>query len=106
MHRVVVTGMGVICPIGRTLAEFAAALRAGRSGVGPITLFDPALLRTRIAGEVKQTFPKYRDRKIGFAVDAARLAVADATDCGMAPNGPEASVSLGMGLELFTLDDL
>ena len=38
--RVVVTGMGAISPIGNTVEEFSASLKAGKSGVGPITLFD------------------------------------------------------------------
>lgn len=104
-YRVVVTGMGVVSPIGCVLADFATALRAGRSGVGPITLFDPAQLRTRIAAEVKQPFGGHRDRKIGFAVEASRQATLDAFPEGWR-DGHDAAVSLGMGLELFSLDDL
>jgi len=69
-HRVAVTGMGVVCAIGATLPEFRAALVAGRSGVGPITIFDPASLPTRIAAEVK-TSGVMRDRKVTFACQAA-----------------------------------
>jgi 3-oxoacyl-[acyl-carrier-protein] synthase II len=109
-HRVVVTGMGVISPIGCSLSEFSDSLRAGRSGVGPITLFDPASLRTRIAAEVKRSFTEFRDRKIGFALEAARQAVEAACACGTRPGGEqggaEAAVSLGMGLEVLHLEDL
>ncbi|HEY8183741.1 MAG TPA: beta-ketoacyl synthase N-terminal-like domain-containing protein, partial [Thermoanaerobaculia bacterium] len=52
-HRVVITGMGVVAPIGKSVPEFRDALFAGRSGIGPITIFDPATLPTRIAAEVK-----------------------------------------------------
>src|SRR5436309_1091701 len=86
-YRVVVTGMGVVSPIGCTVAEFTASLRAGVSGVGPITLFDPASLRTRIAAEVKPAFVAFRDRKISFALDAARQAALAACACGSRPGG-------------------
>ena len=52
-YRVAVTGMGVVSPIGRTVDGFRDALFAGRSGIGPITTFDPATLPTRIAAEVQ-----------------------------------------------------
>ena len=108
-HRVVVTGMGVVSPVGRNVADFAEAIRAGRSGVGTITLFDPAHLRTRIAAQVNAPVHDFRDRKIAFALEAAQEAVSDASAHGSGfggGNGNDASVSLGMGLELFSLDDL
>ncbi len=51
--RVVVTGMGVVCPLGLNIAESWEALAAGRSGVARITLFDTEGFETKIAGEVK-----------------------------------------------------
>ena len=63
-HRVAVTGMGVVSAIGRSVGEFRDALFAGRSGIGPITTFDPATLPSRIAGEVKWEGEVMRDRKI------------------------------------------
>lgn len=109
-HRVVVTGMGVVTPIGCTVADYASSLFAGVSGAGPITLFDPAQLRTRIAAEVKQPFPGFRDRKIAFAVDAARQAMEEARSPGTVPGmedaGAAGGLSLGIGLELFSMDDL
>jgi 3-oxoacyl-[acyl-carrier-protein] synthase II len=110
-HRVVITGMGIVSPLGCGLDEFGEALLAGRSGVGPITLFDPAELRTRIAAEVKYSFPgAFRDRKITFAVEAARQALTAATEGGSRPGGSspgiDAALSLGMGLELFSMEDL
>src|SRR5436309_474672 len=47
-HRVVVTGMGVVSPIGNSVTAFVESLLAGESGGGPITLFDPASLPTRL----------------------------------------------------------
>ncbi|MBI2936224.1 MAG: beta-ketoacyl-ACP synthase II, partial [Chloroflexi bacterium] len=51
--RVVVTGMGIITPLGQTVQEFWDALVAGKSGIAPITLCDPSPFPCRIAGEVK-----------------------------------------------------
>jgi len=56
-NRVVITGIGVLAPNGVGLEAFWESLCAGRSGVGPITLFDPAGLESRIAGEVKNFDP-------------------------------------------------
>jgi 3-oxoacyl-[acyl-carrier-protein] synthase II len=56
-NRVVITGMGVIAPNGIGLDAFWESLLAGRSGVGPITLFDASDLKSRIAGEVKNFNP-------------------------------------------------
>ncbi|HBT76071.1 MAG TPA: beta-ketoacyl-[acyl-carrier-protein] synthase II [Planctomycetaceae bacterium] len=53
MRRVVVSGMGAITPIGKTLEEFWEGLRNGRCGVGPITRFDASALPCRVAAEVK-----------------------------------------------------
>jgi 3-oxoacyl-[acyl-carrier-protein] synthase II len=52
-NRVVVTGLGVVCPLGLNVAETWAALVAGKSGVERITLFDPEGFETQIAAEVK-----------------------------------------------------
>lgn len=52
-RRVVVTGLGVVSPVGSTLDAFWAAIQAGESGVGPITYFDAAAFDTRFAGQVK-----------------------------------------------------
>jgi len=52
-RRVVVTGLGVISPVGNDVPSAWSALLAGRSGVGPITRFDASALHCRIAGEVK-----------------------------------------------------
>ena len=84
---VVITGMGAVTPIGNTAEEFWASLVEGRSGIGPITRFDPSQLPTRIAGELKGFDPlKYIDKKddrkfdrfLKYAVACAVMAVEDA----------------------------
>ncbi len=52
-RRVVVTGLGVISPVGNSVPEAWDNLTAGRSGIGRITKFDPAAFKAQIAGEVK-----------------------------------------------------
>ena len=52
-RRVVVTGLGIVCPVGNTVPEAWANLIAGRSGIGTITRFDASPYASRIAGEVK-----------------------------------------------------
>ncbi|MBI2854303.1 MAG: beta-ketoacyl-ACP synthase II [Chloroflexi bacterium] len=87
-RRVVITGMGVVCPLGQTLHDMWQALLDGKSGVAPITLFDPGQLETKIASEVKNWDPlAYMDRKEArrmdrfaqFAVSASLLAARDAS---------------------------
>ena len=82
--RVVVTGMGVVTPLGNDVASTWDAMVAGRSGVGPITQFDPARLTTRIAAEVKDFDPsgvldrkdqRRNDRYVQLALVAARQAM-------------------------------
>jgi len=51
--RVVVTGVGAVCPVGNNIEEMWAALVAGKSGVGYITSFDTSAFETKIAAEVK-----------------------------------------------------
>lgn len=83
--RVVVTGLGPVTPIGVGADAFHAAQLAGRSGVGPITHFDPAAFPTRFAGEVDLDVSPWIDRKDGkrmdrftqFGVVAAALALED-----------------------------
>lgn len=57
-RRVVVTGMGVISPVGKTVDEFWESLINGKSGIRTITKFDASDLKTRIAGEVKDFDPE------------------------------------------------
>ncbi|NIA25136.1 MAG: beta-ketoacyl-ACP synthase II [Gammaproteobacteria bacterium] len=69
-RRVVVTGLGVISPIGNTVADYWSALLSGTSGVGPITLFDASQSPVRFAGEVKNFDPEeYMDRRTARRMD-------------------------------------
>ncbi|HUO83144.1 MAG TPA: beta-ketoacyl-ACP synthase II [Gammaproteobacteria bacterium] len=52
-RRVVITGLGIVSPVGNSVDTAWSALIAGRSGIGPITRFDPAKFSTRIAGSVR-----------------------------------------------------
>ncbi|NCW01985.1 MAG: beta-ketoacyl-[acyl-carrier-protein] synthase II [Betaproteobacteria bacterium] len=52
-RRVAITGLGIISPVGNSVADAWASLLAGRSGIGPVTRFDASSFPTRIAGEVK-----------------------------------------------------
>jgi len=87
MHRVAVTGIGVICALGRSTEEFCRALREGRSGIGPIQSCDCGTLRFRNGAEVAayDHHPYFDDKRADFidrfaqfAVIAARDAVSDA----------------------------
>ena len=87
MRRVAITGMGAICALGRTSAEFGRALAEGRSGIGAIESTDVSQLRFQNGAEVKaySHTPYFDDRRADFldrfaqfAVIAAREAVAEA----------------------------
>ena len=84
--RVVVTGLGVVSPVGSTLDTFWAAIQAGQSGIGPITYFDASAFDTKFAGQVKglnldEFIPKKEQRRMDpfchYGVAAAKMAVAD-----------------------------
>lgn len=107
MNRVVVTGMGVISPVGIGLENFWQSLVEGKSGVGPITHFDASELSTRIAAEVKDFDAKdYIDRKEAkrmdrftqFAVAAAKMASQDAGLEMEKLNSDRVGVVLGTGI--------
>lgn len=86
-RRVVITGMGAITPIGNSIEEFWNGIKEGKTGFGPITYFDTADYRCKLAAEVKDFDPtQYMDKKSArrmeqfcqFAVAAAGQAIADA----------------------------
>ena len=52
-RRVVVTGLGMVSPVGNTVKSTWEALCNGKSGIGPVTEFDVSNLATRIAGEIR-----------------------------------------------------
>ncbi len=114
-RRVVVTGLGLVCPVGVGVEESWQALVAGKSGIGPITQYDASTYPTKIAGEVRGFEPeKFMDRKevrrndrfIQFALAAADMAVAD-SGIDFAKEDPErVGVIVGSGMGgLATIED-
>ncbi len=87
-RRVVITGMGVVSPLGNDLASFWENLKAGRSGIGRIASFDTTAYHCHIAGEVRDFdyVPYFKmpkdgkrcDRYVGLAMAASKMAVLDA----------------------------
>ena len=87
-RRVVVTGLGLISPLGNDVASSWDGIVNGRSGIGPITHFDPAAFTTRIAGEVRDfditrygvstKDAKKMDEFIHYGVAASLMALRDA----------------------------
>jgi 3-oxoacyl-[acyl-carrier-protein] synthase II len=86
-RRVVITGMGVITSLGESLGQFWSALCDGKSGIGPLTLFDTTEFKVKFGGQVRDWDPAARfgvkearhlDRFAQFALAAAEFAVEDA----------------------------
>ncbi len=106
-RRVVVTGLGIVCPVGIGVATAWDAITQGRSGIGPITRFDSTAFNTHIAGEVKSFDPaqfmsgkeaRRYDSFVHFGIAAAKEALADA---GIAPhpaNPDRYGLSIGSGI--------
>ncbi len=113
-RRAVVTGVGVVSPVGSGDESFWSGLASGKSGIGAITLFDASAFPVRIGGEVTdldicaltEAFPAAageKDRKIFLGLAAAREAIEDA---GLVAGDLEtASLRAGVGLEAFFLDE-
>jgi len=106
-RRVVITGIGILSPLGNDLASSWDGIVNGRSGIGPITHFDASAFATRIAGEVKgfdaaQWVPakevKKMDPFVHYGVAAALMSIADA---GLEISGEAAErigVAIGAGI--------
>ena len=63
-NRVVITGVGLVTPVGIGVEEAWTSICAGKSGIGPITRFDTEAYKTKIAGEVKGFDPlDFMDKK-------------------------------------------
>ena len=86
-RRVVITGLGAVTPLGLNITESWAAVRAGKCGIGPITQYDPAGQKVKLAAEVKGFDPeaymtrqeaKRMGRFTQFAIAAAREALSSA----------------------------
>ena len=106
-RRVVITGLGVICPLADQKDRYWDALVAGRSGIGPITHFDASQMTSRIAGEVKDFDPtRWMDKRQSKRIDrftqlglaAAVDAVADAGLDFSGEDPSRAGVTVGTGI--------
>jgi 3-oxoacyl-[acyl-carrier-protein] synthase II len=106
-RRVVVTGLGIVSPVGNTIEAAWQALTQGKSGVTPVTCFDASQLPTQIAAQVRDFDPKLSlndkevrrtDLFVQYAAEAARQAILDAglevTESLM----PRAGVAIGSGI--------
>lgn len=106
--RVVITGMGMISPVGNSVEESWANLIAGKSGIGPITHFDTTGFDTTIGGEVKNFKPedfgvdkrdaRRMDRYAQYAVAASVEAVKDSNLTIDASNSNRIGVLMGTGI--------
>ncbi|MDO8662256.1 MAG: beta-ketoacyl-ACP synthase II [Candidatus Omnitrophota bacterium] len=115
-NRVVITGLGVISPVGNDVPTFWKALQEGKSGVGPLTSFDPLNFDSRIAGEVKGFEPtaygidfkevKRTAKFVQYAIAAAKQAV---TSSGLdleRENKEKFGVLIGSGIgSLYTIEE-
>jgi 3-oxoacyl-[acyl-carrier-protein] synthase II len=107
VHRVVITGAGLVTPLGADVDSTWAGLLAGKSGAGPITKFDPSRLGVRFACEVKGFDAlQYMDRKEArrydlfaqFALGAAHQAITQAGLEGKFPDPDHTGVVIGSGI--------
>jgi 3-oxoacyl-[acyl-carrier-protein] synthase II len=106
-RRVVVTGLGVICPVGNTVEEAWNSLVAGKSGIGRITRFDAAAFACQIAGEVKgfdvaALLPakeaRHMDTFIHYGLAAAIQAWKDSSLQVTEANAERIGVNIGSGI--------
>ena len=114
-HRVVVTGVGAVTPLGPDAERTWEGLTAGRSGVGPVTLFETADLEVRFGAEVRDFDPepivgrkevRRTDRFVQFAIVAAAEAVENARLEVTAEVAPDIGVFIGSGIGgISTLQD-
>lgn len=111
-RRVVVTGVGLVSPLGVGTESTWRALLAGESGIGPITRFDTTAFVTRIAAEVKGFQPeewiekkevKKSDSFIHFAIAASQMAVDDAGLVIDETNADDVGVVIGSGIGGFPI---
>jgi len=106
-RRVVVTGLGIVCPVGNTVGEAWSAILAGKSGIGRITRFDASPLSSQIAGEVKNfdagvyLTPKEArrmDRFIHLGMAAGIQAIKDSGLEITSANAERIGVNIGSGI--------
>jgi 3-oxoacyl-[acyl-carrier-protein] synthase II len=108
MRRVVITGLGPITAIGVGKKAFWEGITSGKSGVGPVTRFDPSLFNAHSAAEIhdwepEKFFPSQRlkrlDRYAQFAVGSAKLALED-SGLSFSPENPQSRVGVSFGTAL------
>ena len=114
-NRVVVTGLGVVSPVGNSVDQFWSSLLSGKSGVGKITQFDPTGYDSQIAGEVKDFDPspyvslkdkRRMDKFVQYALVAAHQAVADSKIDFKKEDPFQAGVLVGSGIgSLYTIQE-
>jgi len=106
-HRVVVTRLGVVTPIGVGLEEFWKGLIEGRNGISRVTQFDPSDFRSQMAAEVKDFNPEEwidgksaerMDRFVHFGMASSAMAIKDAGLNTFAFDGNRAGVIIGSGI--------
>jgi 3-oxoacyl-[acyl-carrier-protein] synthase II len=104
--QAVVTGIGVLSPIGNDCATITNALKNGKSGIAPITRFDASNFRTNLCGEIKNFNPhdqlsteeieKYDDLYLQYAISTARIAIKEA-GVSFDPSQSRSDVALVLG---------
>ena len=106
-RRVVITGLGIISPVGNTVAEAWASILAGKSGIARISRFDPSRLSCQIAGEVKGfDLAGYLERKEARHMDTfihygMAAGIQAMRDCGIEvtpANAERIGVNIGSGM--------
>ena len=106
-RRVVITGLGAITPLGNSVDEFWAGIKAAKSGIAPITQFDASINKVHYAAEVKNFNPgDYMDSKDArkmarftqFGVAAAKMCLEDSGLMGNADVLDETGIILGVGI--------
>lgn len=106
-RRVVITGLGIVSPVGNSLTEAWDNIVNGRGGIGPITHFDASILPTRIAGEVKNFDPaqwmsakevRRMDTFIHYGLAATKMALDDAGLNITEANAERIGVNVGSGI--------
>ena len=106
-RRVVITGLGIVSPVGNGIAQAWDNVINGRSGIGPITHFDASVLPTRIAGEVKNFDPaqwmspkevRRMDAFIHYGLAATKMAIDDSGINITDSNAERIGVNVGSGI--------
>jgi 3-oxoacyl-[acyl-carrier-protein] synthase II len=106
-RRVVITGLGILSPVGNGLDQAWDNIINGRSGIGPITKFDASLLPSRFAGEIKNFNPadwmsakevRRMDSFIHYGIAATKMAIEDAGLIVNEENAERIGVNVGSGI--------